>query len=204
MNKLKTIKRYVAGSFKYFDIFEVDVIEEVEEFLSATNRDMIRVVVDGQVYKGLHNPWVYQYFCANEGGPGVVALWKAPKGDYMLAYTKELWLNHLSGNDFGEIEDISHSDANPMSGESFLYMWVNLDTDKMYVGKHKGTINDGYICSSDSMLEDFNKEPERFHRVILCYGSDAEISAKETLMLLQLNAPQSPLFYNMSSNLVGK
>lgn len=202
MNKLKTIKRFVAGSFKYFDIFEVDVIEEVEEFLSSTNRDMIRVVVDGQEYKGLHNTRVYEYFCANEGGPGVIALWKAPKGGYMLAYTKELWQNHLSGNDFGEMEkEISHSDANPMYGEAFLYMWINLDTDKVYLGKHKGTVDDRYVCSSDSMLEDFNKEPERFHRVILCYGSDAEISAKETLMLLQLNAAQSPLFYNQSANL---
>ena len=32
--------------------------------------------------------------------------------------------------------------------EAFVYCWTDHKTNKLYVGVHKGSINDGYICSS--------------------------------------------------------
>jgi hypothetical protein len=117
----------------------------------------------------------------------------------MLAYLKELWQNHLNGVNDGEVS--SESDAYSPSGESFVYLWINKDTDRKYIGKHKGTTDDGYVCSSDSMLEEYNDCPSRFIRTILAYGTDQEMHELETMLLLQLKASKSELFYNLSNNL---
>lgn len=41
-----------------------------------------------------------------------------------------------------------------------------------YIGKHLGSINDGYISSSQMMLKDYRKNPEHFKRRILQYFID--------------------------------
>ena len=41
-----------------------------------------------------------------------------------------------------------------------------------YIGKHLGSINDGYICSSKMMLRDYKKNPDHFKRRILHYFID--------------------------------
>jgi hypothetical protein len=80
-------------------------------------------------------------------------------------------------------------------------MWVNTVTDKKYIGKHKGTIADGYICSSQDMLAEYAANPSHFLRTVLAYGSDQEMLELETILLLQLRTSQSPFYYNMSNNL---
>lgn len=50
--------------------------------------------------------------------------------------------------------------------EAFLYCWTDLVNHKLYVGVHKGIQNDGYICSSKKMLEEYNKRQEDFKRKI--------------------------------------
>lgn len=30
--------------------------------------------------------------------------------------------------------------------EAFVYVWTDKITNKLYVGVHKGTLDDGYIC----------------------------------------------------------
>jgi len=32
--------------------------------------------------------------------------------------------------------------------EAFVYIWTNIKNNKKYIGYHKGTVDDGYICSS--------------------------------------------------------
>jgi hypothetical protein len=32
--------------------------------------------------------------------------------------------------------------------DSFVYCWTDHKTGMLYVGSHKGTIDDGYVCSS--------------------------------------------------------
>jgi hypothetical protein len=200
MNHLKTIKRFVAGSSKYFDIYECTV-DEVDTYTSITGKAMTRIVVNGKEYSGLYSKWVYEHLCANEGQPSFIVLWKAPKGDPMLAYVKEIWQNHIDGTPQEIVYLADNSEAHQPDGNSFVYMWVNKDTDKKYIGKHRGKPDDGYISSSESFMKEYEESPTRFIRTILAYGSDQEMLELETILLLQLKTRMSPLYYNLSDNL---
>lgn len=201
MDLLKTVKLYVAGSEKIFDIYACTV-EEVERYKSSTEKGMIRVKIDGKEYTGLHNKWVYNYICDNEGTPSFVVMWRSPKGDPMLAYVKDLWVEHISGASKGEVP--KETEAYPAEGHPcFLYMWVNKDDDRKYIGMHCGETTDGYVCSSDRMLAEFGECPSRFLRTVLAYGTAERMLALETLLLLQLDVKNSPLYYNLSNNLQG-
>jgi hypothetical protein len=198
MNLIKTVKRWVAGSEKYFDIYECTV-DEVEEYTSDSGKSMVKVSIEGAEYSGLHNKWVYEYLCENESTPSFVVMWRAPKGKPMVAYVKEIWQDHLKGEYNVEVPATTNAYSN--SGESFVYLWVNKDTDRKYVGKHKGTADDGYVCSSESMLSEYNDCPSRFVKTILAYGTDEEMHELETQLILTLKATKSHLYYNMSNNL---
>ena len=198
MKLVNTVTKFVAGSNKYFDIFECKV-DEVEAYTSASDKLMIKVSIEGTEYSGLHNKWVYDFLCENEGTDSFVVMWRAPKGDHMLAYVKDIWLNHLEGNDKNESikeEDIPDREE----GEAFVYMWVD-QNDKKYIGKHKGSTSDGYICSSEKVLEEIDKNPNNFTRTILAYGTDEEMLELETMLIMQLKATRSGMYYNMSNNL---
>jgi len=198
MNHLKRVKKFVAGSDKFFNIYECTV-QEVEEYLSDSGKQMIRIKVDDIDYTGLYNKWVYEFLCENEGEQSFIVLWEAPKGKQMVAYVKELWQNHLEGKDMVEVS----TDHTPDQAEAFVYMWTNKDDDRKYIGTHKGTPDDGYIASSDSFLEDYHASPTRFIRTILAYGSAQDMYELETKLLLDLKTRMSPLYYNMSNNLSG-
>jgi len=117
----------------------------------------------------------------------------------MLAYVKEIWTNHLEGNDKNEAvreEDIPSREE----GEAFVYMWVDLN-DRKYIGKHKGSPDDGYICSSEKLLEEIKSNPVDFMRTILAYGTDEEMLELETMLIMQLKATRSGMYYNLSNNL---
>ena len=57
MNHIKTVKRFVAGSIKFFDIYECTV-DEVDTYTSSTGKSMVKVSIEGKEYNGLHNKWV--------------------------------------------------------------------------------------------------------------------------------------------------
>ena len=198
MNLVKTVKRWVAGSDKLFDIYECTV-DEVEEYTSDSGKSMVRVKIGEFTYSGLHNKWVYEFLCENEGSPSFVVMWRAPKGTPMVAYVKEIWQDHING--VYNVEVPAETNAYSNSGESFVYLWTNKDTDRKYIGKHKGTINDGYVCSSETLIAEYNECPSRFIRTILAYGTDEEMHELETQLILTLRATKSHLYYNMSNNL---
>jgi len=200
MKLIKTVERFVAGSKKIFDIYEC-VIDDVEKYKSATDKDMVRIHIDGTEYTGLHNKWVYEYICENEGTFSFVVLWRAPKGRAMVAYVKEIWQDHLKGE--YNVEVPTETDAYCVKNtEAFVYLWLCKDTDKKYIGKHKGKPDDGYICSSEQMLTEYNECPTRFVRTVLAYGSDTEMHELESMLLLSLQVKRSPLYYNLSSNMI--
>ena len=64
---------------------------------------------------------------------------------------------------------------------SFIYIWY--DGKKFYLGVHKGTPDDGYICSSKVMLEEYKLRPQDFRRRILAYGTYKETNELETELL---------------------
>ena len=69
--------------------------------------------------------------------------------------------------------------------ESFVYKWTNKTLDKIYIGFHKGTENDGYVCSSASekFWNDFNNAEYIWQREILYKGTMKECQEYESLLL---------------------
>lgn len=55
---------------------------------------------------------------------------------------------------------------------SFIYIWYNKIKKMFYVGKHIGSLTDGYVCSSKLMMKDYIKNPTHFKRRILEYIND--------------------------------
>jgi hypothetical protein len=83
-----------------------------------------------------------------------------------------------------------------MIQDSFLYCWTDIKTDMLYVGVHKGTPTDGYVCSSKYMLKEFNERQTDFSRQIIATGSYKELLKLEALILKSANAARDPRFYN--------
>lgn len=67
--------------------------------------------------------------------------------------------------------------------EAFVYCWTDHKTNMLYIGSHKGTENDGYVCSSKLMLEEYNKRPNDFTRQIIAYGIETDIRRLEGVLL---------------------
>jgi group I intron endonuclease len=84
--------------------------------------------------------------------------------------------------------------------EAFVYCWTDKKTNKLYIGSHKGSINDGYICSSKPMKEEYTKRPQDFSREIIASGSLCDIRTLESAILKSVDAKSNNLFYNMHNN----
>lgn len=84
-----------------------------------------------------------------------------------------------------------------MNKEAFTYCWTDKARNMLYVGTHKGLVNDGYVCSSKVMLEEYNKRPGDFVREILAFGKYYEMIKFETAILRAAKASSDPAFYNM-------
>lgn len=84
--------------------------------------------------------------------------------------------------------------------EAFVYCWTDKKTNMLYVGSHKGSIDDGYVCSSKYMLEEYNKRPDDFSRQIVAEGALSDIRKLESNILLSVDAAADDKFYNMHNN----
>lgn len=84
--------------------------------------------------------------------------------------------------------------------EAFVYCWTDFGTNKLYVGVHKGTPDDGYVCSSKLMLEEHTKRPNDFSRQIIASGSFKEMYVLETAILKAACADKDPGYYNLHLN----
>ena len=80
--------------------------------------------------------------------------------------------------------------------EAFAYCWTDKLTNKLYVGSHRGLIDDGYVCSSKYMMEEYRKRPQDFSRQIIAEGSYADIRSFEAAILKSVNAALNEQFYN--------
>jgi group I intron endonuclease len=84
-----------------------------------------------------------------------------------------------------------------MKKDSFVYCWTNHKTKKLYVGVHKGHIDDGYICSSKIMLEEYSLHPQDFTRQIIAEGPYQDMLSLETAILRSVNAKLNEDYYNL-------
>lgn len=196
MKLLKTVNYFVSGSNKEFHIYEC-VVDEVSEGRDSKDRKQIEIKVGDSTYKGLYNKSVYEHLCANEGSQSFIVLWPTGKGNYMIAYKWDIWKDSIEGN---EPEEPSEPEPTQVK-DAFVYMWVDTDGDKKYIGMHTGTPDDGYVGSGEMFLEEYRRHPEKFVRTILAYGTTEEMLHLETMLLLHLKARTSHLYYNISDNL---
>lgn len=84
--------------------------------------------------------------------------------------------------------------------EAFVYCWTDHRTNKLYVGVHKGTEDDGYVCSSKSMMREYKKRPTDFTRQIIAHGTDVDCRSLESAILKSVDAKMNESFYNMHNN----
>lgn len=84
--------------------------------------------------------------------------------------------------------------------EAFVYCWTDHKTNKLYVGSHKGTTDDGYVCSSKHMMKEYNKRPNDFTRQIVAEGNLEDIRVLEGKILKSVSARLNEDFYNKHDN----
>lgn len=80
--------------------------------------------------------------------------------------------------------------------DSFVYCWTDHRDEKLYIGFHKGSEDDGYISSSKHFLREYYKRPKDFSRQIIASGTKEDMQSFETTLLLSVRAAQSEEFYN--------
>ena len=83
--------------------------------------------------------------------------------------------------------------------EAFVYCWTDIAREKLYVGYHKGTPDDGYVCSSKTMLFEYNQRPKDFVRQIIATGTHKDMVAFETTLLKNIDAKNDDGFYNKNN-----
>lgn len=87
-----------------------------------------------------------------------------------------------------------------MRTNSFVYRWTDTITGMMYIGAHKGTLDDGYVCSSKYMLKEYSMRPNTFQRQIIAEFEDYNDCRKFEIELLKLvDAKSNPQYYNRSN-----
>lgn len=81
--------------------------------------------------------------------------------------------------------------------EAFVYEWLNLTNNKKYIGYHKGSEDDGYICSSSSSIfwDDFKNPNTKWQRNILAKGTADACLVIEQKILKEIDL-KSDEFYN--------
>ncbi|CAB4123085.1 grpIintron_endo, group I intron endonuclease [uncultured Caudovirales phage] len=85
----------------------------------------------------------------------------------------------------------------------FIYKWTELSTGMWYIGSHykKGCHpNDGYICSSKTVLPLIQQAPENWMREILEVCENPTITMlRESDILTALRAREDPMSYNKTN-----
>lgn len=86
----------------------------------------------------------------------------------------------------------------PTSG--FIYIWRDRKHNRYYIGSHWGTIDDGYICSSNWMKKPYSRRPEDFKRRIIAWvnTSRADLLVEEERWLSMIKPHEIKIkYYNL-------
>ena len=79
---------------------------------------------------------------------------------------------------------------------SFVYCLTDHRDNKLYVGVHKGAEDDGYVCSSNLVMEEYNKRPQDFTRQTIANGLWEDMVRFEATILKAVDAAHDPHYYN--------
>ena len=85
--------------------------------------------------------------------------------------------------------------------DSFVYRWTNLTLNKIYIGWHKGSEDDGYVCSSASaqFWNDYNNTSYKWQREILFKGTMPECQLLESDILDSLDITSDNIYNNRNN-----
>jgi hypothetical protein len=84
-----------------------------------------------------------------------------------------------------------------MTYKAFVYCWKNKIDGRRYIGSHKGSFDDGYICASKTMLEDYNQNSCLFIRQILMVFDNYDDAINyEKALCRKVDAKNNSKFYN--------
>ena len=86
-----------------------------------------------------------------------------------------------------------------MNKESFVYLWYDSRSKMFYLGKHKGTPDDGYTHSS-KRWQQFKSDsvPQGVRRRIIAWGIDEDMYELETKLLLNRKEKCWDRYYNIN------
>lgn len=89
-----------------------------------------------------------------------------------------------------------------MEKYGFVYIWYDRKHKRYYVGCHWGTIDDGYICSSNWMRDAYKRRIQDFKRRILKTGLSREQMYIEEQRYLDMMKPEEKKirYYNLKTN----
>lgn len=68
----------------------------------------------------------------------------------------------------------------------FIYIWYDCKRKMYYIGSHWGTVEDGYICSSNRMRDAYRRRPQDFKRRIIQRHISRDMLLEEEYKWLQL------------------
>jgi hypothetical protein len=80
--------------------------------------------------------------------------------------------------------------------EAFVYCWTNLDNEKKYVGYHKGSQEDGYVCSSKSETFWRDWKNDEWSRQIIAEGTMEDCVALEFAILQEIELKNDEWYNN--------
>jgi hypothetical protein len=107
---------------------------------------------------------------------------------------------NLFANKPESIKDVQLGNP-PSVYDAYLYRFTDLDTNRVYVGIHKGYVGDGYWHSSTH--KDFNKlvadNDANLKYEILEYGDYNQMTVSEHKILTEADAKNNPLFFNKTN-----
>lgn len=88
----------------------------------------------------------------------------------------------------------------------FVYIWFDRKHKRFYIGSHKGTYDDGYICSSSWMVRAYKRRPDDFKRRILSVvdTNREDLLAEEQRYLNMIRKEElGKRYYNLKTNAYG-
>lgn len=83
--------------------------------------------------------------------------------------------------------------------QGFTYCWSDHRDAKVYVGIHLGSPDDGYVCSSKTMLAEYKSRPLDFTREILFFGPYDMCAKFEKSLIDGLFKQDKSTHYNRSN-----
>ena len=90
-----------------------------------------------------------------------------------------------------------------MNKNCYVYLWIETATKKWYIGSRtaaKAHPNDGYICSSKTVLPLIKTSPNDWIRTILATGTAEDMYKLECDLLQTLDARNDPASFNRHNN----